>query len=233
VMEERLRAEEARIRAAYARRRQDERYAWSNPGHLFMVQDLERRLLRLLRQRSVLPLRDKRILEIGCGVGHWLREFVKWGANPAAVAGVDLLRDRIAAAKRLCPNGTQVFPCGAAALPFPDAEFDIVGQFTVFTSILDSDLKRRVAGEMMRVLKPGGCVLWYDFHVGNPHNPDVRAVGRREIADLFQGCSIALWRVTLAPPIARFVAPRSWLLCTLLDGIPLLRTHYLGVIRKP
>jgi hypothetical protein len=85
---------------------------------------------------------------------------------------------------------------------------------------------------MLRVLKPRGLVLWYDFHVGSPRNRDVRAVGRSEIAGLFPGCSMSLQRVTLAPPIARLAAPRSWLLCRLLDAIPLLRTHYLGVIWK-
>lgn len=225
--------EQARIRAAYARRGQDGRYSSSDRGHLFILQGIERRLLRLLAQHAALPLHDKRMLEVGCGTGYWLREFVKWGADPAAVTGVDLLENRITAARRLCPSATALFQCNAADLPFPDAAFDVIAQFTMFTSILDPELKRRVAAEMLRVLKRRGFILWYDFHVTSPHNPDVRAVGRREIADLFTGCSITLQRATLAPPIARFAAPRSWSLCVLLDAIPLLRTHYLGVIRKP
>lgn len=228
-----LRAQEDRIRAAYARRHPDGRYAASDPGNLFMLQGIERRVLRLLLEQGLLPLHDKRMLEVGCGTGHWLREFVKWGADPAAVTGVDLLPDRIAAAERLCARGTRLFSGNAAELPFADGEFDSVSQFTVFTSILDAELRYRVAREMLRVLRPRGLLLWYDFHVGNPRNPDVRPVGRREIADLFPGCSISLRRVTLAPPLARFAARRSWLLCALLDTIPLLRTHYLGAIRKP
>ena len=109
-----FRAEEDRIRAAYARRRQDGRYAWSNLGHLFMMQDIERRLRRLLAREAVLPLEDKRILEIGCGTGYWLREFVRWGADPAAVAGVDLLADRVAAARRLCSSETHLLRSSAA-----------------------------------------------------------------------------------------------------------------------
>ena len=223
--------EEDRIRAAYGRRRDDGRYAWSNPALLFIMQDLERRVLRLLAREGVLPLHDKHILEVGCGTGYWLRQFVKWGADPVAVTGVDLLPDRIAAARKLCPVGMRLFSGNAADLPLPDSSFDVAALFTVFTSILDPELKRQVARETLRVLKPRGLLVWYDFHVASPQNPDVKAIGKNEITELFPGCSIALERVMLAPPIARLVAPRSWLLCTLLETIPLLRTHYLGAIR--
>jgi hypothetical protein len=27
---------------------------------------------------------------------------------------------------------------------------------------------------MLRILKPEGMVLWYDYHMNNPGNPDVR-----------------------------------------------------------
>jgi SAM-dependent methyltransferase len=222
-----------RIRAAYSRRRYDARYAPSEPPQLFTLQGLERRLLPLLRQHGALPLRDRRILEVGCGTGHWLREFVKWGADPTAVTGVDLLAGSLAAARRLGPRGAGLLESDGAALPFPDGVFDVVAHFTVFTSILDPALRRRVAEDTLRVLKPRGLVVWYDFHVANPHNSDVRPLRRREIAALFPRCAITLRRATLAPPIVRLLAPRSWLLCSLLETIPLLRTHYLGVIQKP
>ncbi|HEX9633238.1 MAG TPA: hypothetical protein VGA02_12320 [Gemmatimonadales bacterium] len=43
---------------------------------------------------------------------------------------------------------------------------------------------------------------------------------------------VHLQRITLAPPLVRTVARRSWLAAYLLARIPFLRTHYLGVIRK-
>src|SRR5207245_4975939 len=103
---------------------------------------------------------------------------------------------------------------------------------TAFTSILDSRMKRTIASEMVRVLKPHGLILWYDYHVNNPRNPDVRGVKKQEIHQLFPGCRIALERITLAPPLVRLLAPYSWLACCLLEGIPFLCTHYLGVIQK-
>jgi ubiquinone/menaquinone biosynthesis C-methylase UbiE len=227
------RAEEARIRAAYAKREEaDTRYSWFNPGYQFMMQQRERRLLALLRRYDCENLTAKKILDVGCGTGQWLCDFIKWGARPENITGIDLLPDRVTRARRLCPPAVRIQCASAAELPFSDEGFDLVLQATVFTSILDPDLKRRVATEMTRVVKPKGFILWYDYHVNNPRNSDVRGVTRREINRLFPNCRIELRRITLAPPLARWIVPRSWLLACLLEKIPLLCTHYLGVIRK-
>ena len=169
------RAEEARIRAAYARREEDDtRYSWFSPGYQFMMQERERRVLALLQRHDFRNLKSKTILEVGCGTGEWLRDFVKWGARPENITGIDLLADRVSKARRLCPPAVRIECASAAELPFSDGTFDLVLQSTVFTSILDPDLKRRVAAEMMRVVKPDGFILWYDYHVNNPWNPDVQ-----------------------------------------------------------
>ncbi len=94
-----------------------------------------------------------RYSKCGCGAGYWLRELVKWGARPENLTGNDLLADRVAVARRLCAPAVKLECASAAQLPFSDATFDLVLQSTVFTSILDADLKRRVAAEMLRVLK--------------------------------------------------------------------------------
>ena len=123
--------------------------------------------------------------------------------------------------------------CGnASQLALPDAAFDLVFQSTVFTSILDGRTKQQIAGEMLRVVRSDGLIVWYDYHVNNPSNPDVRAVKKREIHELFPRCYIELHRTTLAPPLGRWIAPRSWLLACFLENIPFLCTHYIGIIRK-
>src|SRR6266487_6388708 len=114
------RVEEALIRTAYAKRpRHDVRYSWFSPGHLFIMQERERRLLTLLQRHGFTLLDTYKMLEIGCGTGSWLREFIKWGARPEHIAGVALLADRVTEAKKLCPETVQVHCGSAAALAFP------------------------------------------------------------------------------------------------------------------
>jgi ubiquinone/menaquinone biosynthesis C-methylase UbiE len=224
--------EEIRIREAYSRREYGDRYSFFQPGTLFIVQQCERRILRALKKSGFSDLSSKTILEVGCGSGHWLREFTKWGARPDKIAGIDLLSERLATAKLATPAAVNLHCASAGALPFKNESFDIVLQSTVFTSILDHQLRRRVAAEMVRVVKPGGVILWYDFYVNNPWNPDVRGVKRREIEQLFSPCRMELQRMTLIPPLARLLARYSYLACYLLEKFPPLCTHYLGVIRR-
>ena len=225
--------EETRIQAAYAKRAEnDARYSWFNISHLFIIQERERRMLSMLNRCGVSQLTDKTILEIGCGTGFWLREFIKWGAQPKNLVGVDLLADHVAEAKRLCPEEVRIECRSATTLDIPNSSIDLVLQSTAFTSILDSGMRARIASEMLRVVKGDGLVLWYDYHVNNPWNSDVRGVKKQEIIELFPNCQIELERITFAPPFVRFLAPYSWLGCYLFERLKIFNTHYLGVIKK-
>src|SRR5215469_15525839 len=199
---ESLKAEESRIREAYARRRSGHLYSRFNPAYLLMVQERERRLLSLLCRHGCGSLEKKKILEIGCGNGDLLRDFIKWGAQPKNITGIELLSERVTEAIHLCPKDVDIHQANAAVLEFPDNSFDIVIQATVFTSVLDTTLKRQMASEMRRVVKSDGLILWYDYHMDNPKNPDVKGVTAREISGLFPRCKIHLQRITLAPPLA-------------------------------
>lgn len=223
-----------RLRRVYADRRaggREDRYAPFEPANLFRLQGLERAIAAALSTSGLLPWKGRTALDVGCGGGWWLRELLRWGARPEAIAGIDALPEAIGAARRVHPDiGLSL---GAAdTLPFVDASFDLVSQFTVFSSILDTGVRRRAAAEMLRVLRPGGLMLWYDFTV-NPTNRQTRGIGVREAVALFPGCSFRLQRVTLAPPLARLVAPRFWLGAALLEAIPPLRSHLLMLARKP
>ena len=224
--------EESRIRSAYGRRADRGWYSWFNQAHLLAMQEVERSLVTALVRHGRSRLDSVTVLDVGCGTGAWLREFIKLGARPEHLSGVDLVAERIAEAEQLCPASVTLRCGNAASLDFQSGTFDLVLQSMLFTSVLDPQMRRSIAAEMLRVTSPDGLILWYDYHVNNPRNPDVRGVSKREIRSLFPGCDVELQRITLAPPISRAIAPRSRAVWRLMNAVPWLRTHYLGVIRR-
>lgn len=228
--------EETRLKSVYERRKAEipkERYSYSNAANLLGIQERERRVLALLAKHIKLPLEEMKILEIGCGTGFWLREFIKWGARPENIVGLDLMPDRLEECRRLCPAEVTLKCGSASSIEMRDASFDLVLQSTVFSSVLDRATKHQIAGEMVRMLHSDGIILWYDFFMNNPNNPDVRGIRRREITELFPECKVSSARITLAPPLARFLAPLSRVLCEALAGLRIFDTHLLAVITKP
>jgi ubiquinone/menaquinone biosynthesis C-methylase UbiE len=226
--------EESRMRDVYAKRRDEKEglYSLWNKWYLLFIQDLERELIRFLSKQGLNSLQGKAILEVGCGSGYWIRKFLELGATPESLVGIDLLDWRIDVARRICPGSVRLERGNAERLEFSDRSFDMIAQFVVFSSILDANVKRRIASEMLRVLKEDGFIIWYDFFLDNPRNRDVKGLNKSEIRRLFPGCRIQLRRITLAPPLARLMAPYSWVSCHLLEKLKVFNTHYLGIIRK-
>lgn len=222
--------DQERLRREYARRAQDPRYrewyADTNAANRFIEQDRDAGVRALLRAYPP-QWTDRYILDIGCGAGH---ELAKWRAEfpGARLWGIDLLPERVVRGHENYPY-LSLTQGDAAQLPYASAQFDLVTQFTVFTSILDAALRKQIAAEMVRVLKPRGVILWYDYWF-NPTNPQTRGIGKRELRALFPECEMRLRRITLAPPLARFVAPRSPKWCARLNRLPFLRSHYLIVL---
>jgi SAM-dependent methyltransferase len=235
-------AEIDRIRTEYERRARDipgDFYALTRPANLFFYQQRSRALLHVLTRQGLIPLAGKKILDVGCGSGEYLLDMESWGAHRKDLAGIDLIESEVFCIRsRLCASPTGTRPGAdirvgdASKLPWPEAMFDIVHQSAVLTSILDDGMKKAVAAEMLRVLKPAGIILWYDFLFNNPKNPNVKGIGAREIRALFPNCLVTLRRITLAPPIARRLVPVTWIGAMLLEKMAFLNTHYLGIIRK-
>ena len=221
-----------RIRAEYARRKRDipqAFYSWDRVFNCFTHTQLVRDCIAALTQAKLFPLENRSVADIGCGSGTWLLEFAQWEASD--LHGIDLDESKIERAKARFPSA-KLHAGDARQLPWSDNSFDLVSQFTLFTSILSDTVKQQIAREMWRVVKPGGVIIWFDFRVNNPRNKSVQGITSREIHSLFPDCSIRLRPVTLAPPIARRIVPVSWIAASLLEKIPVLRTHYLGIIRK-
>lgn len=225
--------EPAAVARRYAQRVDDGRYDPLRPEVLLARQERERALAALLRRHLHRPLRELDVLEVGCGSGDNLLELLRLGADPARLVGNELLPERAAAARRRLPAAVALVEGDALAAPLPDAGFDIVLQSTVFTSLLDDAFQQRLAARMWQWLRPGGAVLWYDFAFDNPANTHVRGVPVARVRALFPQARIDVRRVTLAPPIGRRAAAVHPALWTLLNALPLLRTHRLAWIEKP
>lgn len=206
---------------------------WSsaNAGNQAMVRKRMQVLGKILHKAGYLPLGQRRILDIGCGNGKVLSSFSQWSAKEENLFGVDLLAERVAVAKQQFP-AIHFQQANGERLPFPDTSFDLVLLFTVFTSILDDGMAQNVAAEVQRLLKPGGAVVWYDFRVNNPRNPNVRGMTKEAIRRLFPVFEMRLRTVTLLPPLARRLGRATAVLYPVLAMVPLLRTHYVGLLRK-
>ena len=225
--------EAERVADRYARRSDADRYAASNPDVWLTLQERQRAMLRLFRRHGIGPFGRLRLLEVGCGAGGNLLELLRLGFDPAHLTGIELLPERHAEARRVLPAALALH-CGDATTFDAGAESqDLVYVSTVFSSLLDDAFQQRLADAMWGWVKPGGAVLWYDFAVNNPRNPDVRGVGLRRMHELFPEASISSRRVTLAPPLARPLAAVHPALYGVFNLLPALRTHVLAWLAKP
>lgn len=229
-------AESKRIREAYAQRDNRGRYTLFNCAHLLAVQEAERELLTLLGRAldrdGSRDLSNTRALDVGCGSGYWLRRMIDWGVDPANAHGLDLLPNRVERARAHLPAACDIRHADGRAIPWPDGNFGLISQFVMFSSVLAPEVRAAIAREMLRVTAPDGLILWYDFHVDNPRNHDVKGVRLGEVRRLFPGTEINARRVTLAPPLARALLPRFPVVYNLLRLVPGVRTHWVAVIRK-
>jgi SAM-dependent methyltransferase len=222
--------ESDRVRRVFGER-QETGGGWFDPFRLQVHQERQEQLVLFFREAGLTSLRDLAILDIGCGSGGHLRRMADFGAAPARCFGIDLFRKGLCAARHLNPN-LSFAEANAAQLPFGGDAFDLVFQFTVLTSVLDSHLRREIVAEIRRVLRPGGYFISYDFAYSNPRNPHVRGIGRKEITELLDGFRVRFRKVTLAPPIGRPAARVSPFLYRLLAAVPMLRTHYFCFAQK-
>jgi len=227
-------AEAVLVRERYARRAtRDPRYSLLNAAALMSTQERERAMVRLFARLQLAEFDELQLVEVGSGDGSNLLELLRLGFAPYHLSGVELLRERHDSARERLPDAIELVHGDATVTPFATDGFDIVLASTVFSSLLDDTFQHRLADAMWRWVKPGGGVLWYDFTVDNPRNPDVRGVPLSRVRALFPHGQLRAQRVTLAPPIARRVTRVHPSLYTLFNAIPLLRTHVLAWIAKP
>ena len=141
--------------------------------HRAALYDLTLWLLSLGRERA---LREKvlrlarlspgeHVLDVGCGTGTLAIVAKRQVGTTGTVYGVDASPEMLArAGKKATRAGVEIVLKNGLveSLPFQDAQFDVVLS-TVMLHHLPGKLRRQCAGEIRRVLKPGGRVLAVDF----------------------------------------------------------------------
>jgi len=104
---------------------------------------------------------DQRVLEVGCGTGHWLRSFHDSGT---CVTGVDASAQMLACAKAQAPRAT-LAQGSAERLPWTSESF---GRLFCINAFHHFQNKVAFLTEAMRVLRPGGRIMTIglDPHAG-------------------------------------------------------------------
>ncbi len=115
-----------------------------------------------------------RVLDVGCGVGHWGRALMPHLPSTTTLVGVDREPDWVVEATARATargvEGRMRYVQGAVeALPFEDASFDLVTCQTVIMHLADPLVGLR---EMLRVLTPGGRIL-----LSEPNNRATASAG--------------------------------------------------------
>lgn len=105
------------------------------------------------------------VLDAGCGTGSLAIAAKRQVGPEGLVHGIDASPEMIARASRKAARAglsIQFRESTAQALPFPDANFDVVLN-TLMLHHLPRKGRQVFAGEVRRVLKPGGRLLAVDF----------------------------------------------------------------------
>jgi ubiquinone/menaquinone biosynthesis C-methylase UbiE len=210
---------------------EDISYTWHprNPISIYYRQAQERAIVSLFNSLD-LTLKDTKVLDIGCGSGNLLRFFASLGADPSHLYGIDLIPQRIYNARVRSPVVINYSVGNAENLPFQDASVDLSCLFTVFSSILDHDLRARIAQEVTRIIKDSGYLLWYDMcYTKSIHT---RAIREREIETLFPALEPVV-RMKIHSAWISKLAKHSFFICDIIDHMPFLRrTHNLVLLKK-
>lgn len=107
---------------------------------------------RLALVREWVPLDGRAILDVGCGIGTYVKQFRQFSDD---VHGVDVDPDRVAKASASLPN-IDLYP--GDILPYADNRFDVVFLHEVIEHVDDD---RKTIAECVRVLRHDGRIVIY------------------------------------------------------------------------
>jgi SAM-dependent methyltransferase len=178
--------------------------------------------------------RRAKILDVGGGGGAGCLRLISSGFDPANLTNIDILPDRVALSQRNLPSDCTSI-CGDASnmATLNDGSFDVVMSMTMFIQLLDEELAGAIANEMIRVCRPGGKIIIFDWRY-DFWRERYRAVDGRRLKALFGiGSQTALDTARngpLIPPIGRFLSKRVpflYFLVALIPGLAGLKAYTL------
>ena len=173
-------------------------------------------------------LTSMRILDVGCGLGYWLRYLVELGASPGYLIGVDLSIERIIKAK-LKNSSINLIHGSGSALPFKPDSFDMVMQVLVFSSIHEKSIWNKFANEMVRSVKQGGYIFWLDLIRTSSSN--LVTFSKQDIITCFPGMKI-IYKKKVQPFYFRVLYKYPWLVELLYNFTKLGCESQLIILRK-
>ena len=219
--------ERERIERVYAGYREDRRRrrAWSaeNAGNAAIREEVLRTLLELAP--DVLA-GDGAVLDAGCGAGWWLARMAQAGVAPGRLVGVDLLPERVQAARSRVPDARVLAGDVRSDLPLPPGSCSLVMLFTVLSAMGSREDVRGALTQARRVLAAGGAIAIWEPRVWTP-NRHTRRIALGELRSVLGG-ELQVRSLTLLPPLARRMTGRLY---EPLARVPALRTHRLVVAR--
>ncbi|MBV5330411.1 MAG: class I SAM-dependent methyltransferase [Chlorobium sp.] len=95
------------VRIRYDRRKaavEPDRYSPLNPSVWQSMHERQRAMLQFFARRGILNFAETKLLEVGCGTGGNLLEFLRLGFQPENLTGIELLEDRVAQANKVLPG---------------------------------------------------------------------------------------------------------------------------------
>jgi ubiquinone/menaquinone biosynthesis C-methylase UbiE len=177
----------------------------ANPEVMFQTFAVDRANISAL-QKLELHRENARVLDVGCGNGASLLQFLRLGFTPSNLVGIDTNDERIAQASALLP-GVGFRKESADSLPFGDAEFDLVFESTMLGTLESLTLLENIAREMLRVTRRGGYVMLADWRYSREGSGVKTAITPAFIAKLFSvgkaTCVVAREHGALVPPVGR------------------------------